>query len=66
MGIESQVGNFVFRSKYSEWLWNFSTSSPFQIVRIIGAVIISVLLVARAAKLFLYTKYAFSSYKLAL
>lgn len=58
MGIESRVGNFFFRSRFSEWLWNFSTSSPFQVIRIIGAVLISVLLVARAANLFLYTKYA--------
>lgn len=61
MGLETTVGNFFFRSKYANWLWERSTSSPFQVVRVIGAVLISVLLVARAANLFLYTKYAYST-----
>jgi len=56
MGLETALGNFFFRSKYSIWLWSTSTGSPFYVVRLVGAVLISLILVARAGKLFVYTR----------
>ena len=54
--LETSLGNFFFRSRFSAWLWSTSTGSPFYVVRLVGAVLISIILVARAWKLFLYTR----------
>lgn len=53
---ESKVGNFLFRSKWANGVWDFSTASPFYVVRLVGAVLISVVLVGRCGRLFLHTR----------
>lgn len=53
---ESKFSNFLFRSKFANGIWDFSTASPFYVVRLVGAVLISVVLVARCGRLFLHTR----------
>ena len=53
---ESKVGNFFFKSKYAKKFWHLSAKSPFYVVRLVGAVLISMVFAARCARLFLRTR----------
>lgn len=52
-GLAQSLGNFLFRSSHSEWLWNTSISAPYRVVRIAAMTLIAWILLARSWKLFL-------------
>lgn len=46
------LGNFVFRSSFSNWLWNTSVSHSWRVIRLAGMLVIAVILTARSIRLY--------------
>ncbi|EIE22965.1 hypothetical protein COCSUDRAFT_53472 [Coccomyxa subellipsoidea C-169] len=47
------LGNFVFRSPFSNWLWNTSVSHSWRVIRLAGMLVIAFILTARSIRLYL-------------
>ena len=43
-------------ARFSDWLWNTHVGSPSYFVRLLGAVAISLILVGRSYRLFIFTR----------
>ena len=51
--VKQAAGDLCFRSRYSNALWNFSTTNTNRYLRLAGMVFISYILIGRAIMLFL-------------
>jgi hypothetical protein len=47
------LGDLLFRSRFSSWLYNTSVSHSWRIIRIAGMVVIAVILTGRSSRLYL-------------
>lgn len=48
-----RLGDFMFRSSFSNWLWNTSVGHSWRIIRLAGMIVIAVILTARSIRLYL-------------
>ncbi|BDA49903.1 hypothetical protein COCOBI_15-0310 [Coccomyxa sp. Obi] len=48
-----RLGDFMFRSSFSNWLWNTSVGHSWRVIRLAGMLVIAVILTARSIRLYL-------------